>query len=82
MSKYIKPPDSSEVSWRFGPPPEVGWWPATWAGTTELIRFWNVDEWSDLAYHYSFTKDSIPPIEEMEFINSPYMMWTDRWWLK
>jgi len=43
---YIKPPASHECTWRSGPPPEVGWWPASALRRPSYLRYWNGTFWS------------------------------------
>jgi hypothetical protein len=32
--------------WFSGPPPSVGWWPASWAKNAGILRWWNGVSWS------------------------------------
>lgn len=70
---YIKPPASHECTWRSGPPPEVGWWPASALlyKDPQWLRFWDGKR-TAAADHYVFSSP-----EYMDRIK-----WTDRWWLK
>ena len=36
--------------WHSGPPPHVGWWPASRNRYLRSLRWWNGAAWSDAAY--------------------------------
>jgi hypothetical protein len=36
--------------WYSGPPPSVGWWPASFSGDSTATRWWNGRNWSAPAY--------------------------------
>lgn len=66
--------------WHSGPPTEIGWWPASYAGDPESIRWWDGKDWSRSAYpneaavmaaYYARLKAS----------NQTDIKWTERWWL-
>lgn len=77
---YIKPPDSHECTWRSGPPPEVGWWPASTSQNPELLRWWNGKFWSDYAVDGDVSRFAAICAKEPAY--SDGIKWTDRWWLK
>lgn len=70
--------------WRSGPPPEIGWWPASifWQHPDiEGLRFFNGDMWSivcspDEGASEAGTKAELAPavwrVSEVR--------WTDQWW--
>lgn len=62
--------------WRKGPPPEIGWWPASIGGRfVDALRFWDGKSWSMFC----------TPKQAGEFgqwkVSRPDIQWTDRWWL-
>lgn len=66
--------------WHSGPPPEIGWWPASIVRDPNAIRWWDGFSWSALAYprycaywaaEMARTKTNLPNLIE----------WTERWWL-
>lgn len=78
---YIKPPDSGFVPWYEGPPPEIGWWPASCLGYVDSIRWWDGACWSiaadmlqtsDYAANMAAIKDEYTQTE---------IRWTPRWWI-
>lgn len=85
MGKYIKPPRSEDCTWRDGPPPEVGWWPARFGNTqnTNHLRHWDGETWSWYADSFA-TKEQAGKVAE-EYRCTPseneLIKWTDRWWL-
>ena len=38
--------------WKSGPPPSVGWWPASCFNDVSVIRWWNGRYWSADAYRH------------------------------
>ena len=81
MSKYIKPPASHECKWRSGPPPSVGWWPASMWNYPDILRYWNGRNWS---IGVSMARSASCAGEQSKdgTQNSRKIKWTDRWWLK
>ena len=90
MSKnhnYIKPPKSEDCIWRSGPPPEIGWWPASSirrmdgrrAPQPEWLRYWDGKAWSvgDFAFQTAEVAAEDAGVREPVQYN---IFWTDRWW--
>jgi hypothetical protein len=62
-------PDYDKVGkgpWRSGPPPSVGWWPASLSKDKEVLRWWDGKHWgvltwraisADLAAHKATIRD-------------------------
>lgn len=82
MSKYIKPPASHECKWRSGPPPSVGWWPASAGFDPTNLRHWNGKFWSLSVKSWCSADDvSVASGERFYFLReAPEIRWTDRWW--
>ena len=34
------------TTWRKGPPPSIGWWPAGWNRDPSVLRWWDGTRWS------------------------------------
>ncbi len=68
--------------WHKGPPPSIGWWPASSEQDANAIRWWNGKFWSCPAYHFD-TAHSASILAEMRSEQSN-IKWTDRpeWWLE
>lgn len=75
---YIKPPSGDEVEWFSGPPPDVGWWPASANEFADVLRWWDGERWSagilpdascGRAGHAATVPAGIKGIR-----------WTHRWW--
>lgn len=65
--------------WHSGPPPSVGWWPASMWGLHITIRWWNGKHWSwpvdpscNAKMAALYAKE---PSREQDKIK-----WTERWW--
>lgn len=83
MGKYIKPPRSKDCTWRDGPPPEVGWWPASFSRDPKELRHWDGVSWSWFVCH-SATKGfagSVASSFRVSPLDTCEIQWTDRWWL-
>ena len=66
--------------WRKGPPPEIGWWPASAFGIHENLRWWDGKTWSECVG----SEDSAERAGEQAKKKITYndaVLWTDRWWL-
>lgn len=81
---YIKPPAPNKCTWRSGPPPEVGWWPASAFNAPDCLRWWDGTKWSQPASVELSAKDAAIKANSPTNISGPLMsiQWTDRWWLK
>jgi hypothetical protein len=51
----------SKTKWFSGPPPSVGWWPASWHCGENIFRWWNGRYWSAAA-----TEDNTAPRADMQ----------------
>ena len=79
---YIKPPKSEDCIWRSGPPPEIGWWPASsrrGRPNPGWLRYWDGKAWS--------VGDSSRQTAEVAALDAGVreqgqdnIFWTDRWW--
>lgn len=66
--------------WQSGPPPNVGWWPASIGDDVRVLRFWNGEFWSDWVVPYSSIQqvemrcchEALSPQSEIR--------WAQRWW--
>lgn len=83
MSKYIKPPRSEDCIWRKGPPPSIGWWPASCARNPDMLRWWDGKRWSCYCTS-SRTSEQAGAVAKLAW-GSPRKLsiaWTDKWWEK
>ena len=39
-----------DSQWHDGPPPSVGWWPASCTHDENALRWWNGNDWSSVCY--------------------------------
>lgn len=63
----------SSVQWFSGPPPAVGWWPASKLKTDGFYRWWDGSYWSYIAI-YSDTKAQASRIAEIKDSHQ-YFFW-------
>jgi hypothetical protein len=67
--------------WHKGPPPSIGWWPASIDRDPESIRWWNGKYWSYPSYpdYPDFLAASRAAMQASA--KEEWIQWTDRWWL-
>lgn len=42
----VSPKKNLRPGWNIGPPPSIGWWPASATFSENTYRWWNGDKWS------------------------------------
>jgi hypothetical protein len=74
------PAEDFKVVWKSGPPPSVGWWPASREMLQkDTLRFWNGSQWSLYVRPNTGAKaagwlgEIIDPVQDS-------MCWCQRWW--
>lgn len=78
---YIEPPRSEDCIWRDGPPPGIGWWPASLVSYLDptVLRWWD-GKWSSVALD-SDSAERAGRVASLESItHERFIRWTDRWW--
>ena len=77
---YIQPPDGRTLTWHKGPPPSVGWWPASVARDPRALRWWDGTCWSNVAWDTVTERTALniatlqPPTELAD------IEWSEPWW--
>ncbi len=68
------------MNWRKGPPPSIGWWPASGYRNPNVYRWWNGKWWSCAAHSVLTAKEAASQAARKEGIR--HIEWTDRpaWW--
>ena len=69
------------MKWHKGPPPEIGWWPASVFQDKEVIRWWDGQYWSAPALKEMKAKTAASLAQIKHPSLSKHIKWTDRWWL-
>lgn len=63
--------------WNSGPPPSIGWWPASLARNPEALRWWDGKRWSKVAWNgdgfLRVAAISLSPVSRKARVE-----WTDR----
>lgn len=77
---YIKPPSGDEVEWFSGPPPEVGWWPASVGSDTDSLRYWDGRCWSFSASSSEGAMVAVQYAKSPASLADDLIRWTHRWW--
>ena len=78
---YIKPPAWHDCIWHSGPPPSVGWWPASKRGDPTVLRWWNGSNWSLPVPDRTHSRKAASYARKAEPLWVDFeVVWTDRWW--
>ncbi len=48
---------SVKFTWNDGPPPSIGWWPASYDEDSDCLRWWDGTYWSVAAYKDTLVDD-------------------------
>ena len=62
--------------WYSGPPPSVGWWPASIGRDKDVLRWWNGEFWS-LPVWVGCTKQFAAHAAQIKALNSSVIEWTE-----
>jgi hypothetical protein len=67
------------TTWHKGPPPSVGWWPASTCDQDGVFRWWNGEWWSVVAFD-DMTADQAEESAKIaeELPGQKYIEWTER----
>lgn len=65
--------------WHSGPPPSVGWWPASKCDDPEIVRWWDGNAWS-FAVGVLFSARMAAYYAEKIAAGQEEVKWTERWW--
>lgn len=77
MSKYIEPKVIG--GWRKGPPPSIGWWPASCCRNPRALRWWDGRRWSWAVAHDEGAAGAGSVALRCGTLQSS-VEWCDRWW--
>ena len=69
------------MKWHKGPPPEIGWWPASLVQDHQCIRWWNGKYWSVGAIPEDSAEKAAKFASKRSSHSTGWIQWTDRWWL-
>lgn len=67
-------------TWHSGPPPSVGWWPASAFGDPESIRWWDGVRWSATTWPHYKAAQAAGYAEKPAYHPQHNIKWTERWW--
>jgi hypothetical protein len=69
------------MKWHKGPPPSIGWWPASIERDPEVFRWWNGEWWSIDAYQSNSEKYA-EQLANRKALWQHSIEWTTRpkWW--
>jgi hypothetical protein len=69
------------MKWRKGPPPSIGWWPASVCKDPSCVRWWNGGCWSIVAWADTPVKVAARSARKPASFQEE-IKWTDRpaWW--
>ena len=67
------------MKWRKGPPPSIGWWPASVCKDLGCVRWWNGKHWSQAAWADTPVKVAASTARKPELaVIQDEIEWTDR----
>lgn len=46
------------TTWHKGPPPSIGWWPASRHRNPDILRWWNGKSWSTAAHVFCTAEEA------------------------
>ena len=50
---------NDDKKWHSGPPPSLGWWPASWMKSADTIRWWDGKTWSVGASEWEGVEEAV-----------------------
>ena len=68
----------TELVWHKGPPPSIGWWPASRAREASILRWWDGVMWSAPANKGMSPESAAEQARFRDEWNTPLIEWTDR----
>ena len=74
---YIEP---KATKWRSGPPPSIGWWPASTSRWASVLRWWDGQRWSRGAHSHNGKDVAMAVAMKPPDVDPSLIKWTDRWW--
>ena len=78
---YIEPPKGNRVVWRDGPPPSIGWWPASITRTPTILRWWDGKTWSSCASSLDDRREAARCAAVRGNYVNEQIEWAQRWWV-
>jgi len=70
-----------KTAWHSGPPPEIGWWPASKYNDSSALRFYDGRWWSETLY-MDDSLSMVALLGNKVAHDQQDIKWTERWWLK
>lgn len=70
------------MNWRKGPPPSIGWWPASVVKSPDVFRWWNGKCWSIASFRNTPLEQVRKRAQHADKAAQHLIRWTDRpaWW--
>ena len=69
----------NKTIWHDGPPPSIGWWPASCEKRIKTLRLWNGKWWSRPAFKFDSAETAAHYAMQKAFAQKD-IQWTERWW--
>ena len=69
--------EDTMTQWHKGPPPSIGWWPASTERNDGIVRWWNGSVWSGAASHL-YSPDVAGAIARRLALGHHSIEWADR----
>jgi hypothetical protein len=66
------------MKWHSGPPPSIGWWPASMGKNPDMLRWWDGKRWSEGAPCWVSAEEAARYAKKQNIGPSWAVQWTDR----
>lgn len=66
------------TTWHKGPPPSIGWWPASYWRDPRFLRWWDGKCWSLACTRYDSAEKAAEKAGYESFMDKDNIEWTDR----
>lgn len=72
------------MKWHKGPPPSIGWWPASFWRDHKFLRWWDGKNWSLACTSADSAAEAAVKAGYPALIDKDNIEWTERpaWWLE
>jgi hypothetical protein len=68
---------SKQLKWHSGPPPSIGWWPASVNQDISILRWWDGVRWSRATWHF-YDAYQAASVAKHKAPMQKYIEWTHR----
>ena len=70
-----------ELEWFSGPPPSIGWYPASISQNWELLRYWDGSVWSWAVNYQASPQEVAAGLKREAQSGTGFIKWAFPWWV-